>query len=161
MEFQPKPYNERRRASLTWYTDFRRLQSDPHGALLVRLMQAANDIYLADWNAAKFDRVNEERIPKLERHLRIGANQYFMRLMSGHLNEGISLVHEFNKHPSLVTFLDHLPLICRGAHGQLCACLKGGNDFNYFRRTVGRLRDTAAFHYDPDLTKFAIDRLAD
>ncbi|HEY1852119.1 MAG TPA: hypothetical protein VGG60_13915 [Candidatus Binataceae bacterium] len=124
-------------------------------------MQAANDIYLADWNAAKFDPVNEERIPKLERHLRIGANQYFMRLMSGHLNEGISLVHEFNKHPSLVTFLDHLPLICRGAHGQLCACLKGGNDFNYFRRTVGRLRDTAAFHYDPDLTKFAIDRLAD
>jgi hypothetical protein len=160
MEFKPRPDNERQRASVTWYTTFRRLQSDPYGILLIRLMQAANDIYLADWNAEKYDPINKDRIPAFERHMQIGANQYFVRLMSGHLNEGVSLIHEFNGCPSLVRFLGHLPPICTAAHEELCACLKGGEDFNYFRRTVGRLRDKAAFHYDPETTEIALDLLA-
>jgi hypothetical protein len=123
-------------------------------------MHAANDIYLADWNAVKYEPINEHQIPTFERHMRIGANQYFMRLMSGHLSEGVSLIHEFNECPSLVRFLDRLPPIGREAHEEICACLKDGRDFNYFRRTVGRLRDKAAFHYDPKTTKFAIDLLA-
>jgi hypothetical protein len=77
---------------MTWYTDFRRLQSDPDGVLLVRLMQAANDIYLANWSNEKYEPRNEDQLPALEKHMRIGANQYFIRLMSGHLNEGISLI---------------------------------------------------------------------
>lgn len=161
MDFKPRPDDERQRASVTRYTSFRRLQSDPHGVLLVRLMQAANDLYLANWTADQYEPRNKDRIPKLERHMQIGANQYFMRLMSGHLNEGVSLVHQLNQRPPLVRFIRRLPAICREEHEELCSCLRGGQDFNYFRRTVGRLRDKAAFHYDPDMTKFAIDYLAD
>jgi hypothetical protein len=160
MEFKPKPDSDRRRASITWYTDFRRLQSDPDGVLLVRLMQAANDIYLANWSNTKYEPYNEDQLPGFEKHLRIGANQYFVRLMSGHLNEGILLIREFNECSRLVRFLERLPAICREAHKELCACLKDGSDFHYFRRTVGRLRDKAAFHYDPGLMEFALDQLA-
>jgi hypothetical protein len=81
--FKPRPDEERRRASVTRYTTFRRLQSDPDGVLLIRLMQAANDLYLANWNAFRYEPRNGERIPRLEQHMQIGANQYFMRLMSG------------------------------------------------------------------------------
>jgi hypothetical protein len=128
--------------------------------LLIRLMQAANDIYLANWTGWKFEPRNKGRIPRLERHMRIGANQYFMRLMSGHLNEGVSLVHEFNRHPRLLSFVNRLPSNCQDAHEQVCACLRGGKDFNHFQRTVGALRNKAAFHYDPKMIRIALDYLA-
>ncbi|MHB8382718.1 MAG: hypothetical protein ACYDC3_10335 [Candidatus Binataceae bacterium] len=159
-EVKSKPGDDRQRASATWYTDFRRLQSDPHGVLLIRLMQAANDVYLANWTGVKYEPRNKNRIPPLERHMQIGANQYFIRLMSGHLNEGVSLIHEFNERPVLMRFLARLPSNCRKAYEELCSCLKDGPDFNYFRRTVGRLRDKAAFHYDPGMTRVALDHLA-
>jgi hypothetical protein len=157
---QPASDDTRKRASATWYTNFRRLQSDPHGVLLIRLMQAANDVYLADWNAVRYEPSNKNRIPGPERHMQIGANQYFIRLMSGHLNEGVSLIYEFNERPALMRLVERLPQPCRKAHEELCSCLKGGVDFNYFRRTVGQLRDKAAFHYDPEMTRIALEQLA-
>ena len=160
MAFKPKPDRDRLRASATRYINFQRLQSDPHGVLLIRLMHAANDIYLAKWTGWKFEPRNKGRIPRFERHMRIGANQYFIRLMSGHLNEGVSLVHEFNRHPTLLSFVNRLPSICQDAHEEVCACLKGGKDFNHFQRTVGALRNKAVFHYDPKLIRITLDNLA-
>jgi hypothetical protein len=81
--------------------------------------------------------------------------------MSGHLNEGMSLIQEFNKCPLLVSAVERLSQNCRCAHEQLCACLKGGSDSDYFGKTVSQLRHKTAFHYDAKTTRFAINYLAD
>jgi len=123
-------------------------------------MTAVNDLYLANWYANRYEPANEEQIPRMERHLRIGANQYFMRLMCGHLYEAVGLVAEFNRQPALMEFLKRSPSQCKEYHDAISACLVGGKDNDYFERVVGRLRDKAAFHYDLDNTKFALKRLA-
>lgn len=43
----------------------------------------------------------------MQRHLRIGALQYFVRLMASHLHEALFLVEKFSKQPELEKILDN------------------------------------------------------
>ena len=83
-------------AAAKWLT-YERIRSDKHGALVVGLMIAANDILMANWNAMEWGEENEQELPRLRRHLRIGAQQYFVRLMVSHLHEALHLVREFRE----------------------------------------------------------------
>jgi hypothetical protein len=58
----------RRVAADKWLT-YERIRSDKHGALVIGLMIAANDILMANWNAMEWGEDNEQALPRLRRHL--------------------------------------------------------------------------------------------
>ena len=135
-----------RRQAITVYGNFSRIRSDRHGVLIMRLMMAANDISLANWSMTRF----QGDLPRMERHMRAGAVQYFVRLMCGHLNEAVGLIEAIRREPDLVSLIIRCSPEARRAYQRLCDCLPKGKDRVYFGDSVVRLRNKVAFHYDPD-----------
>jgi len=146
-------------ASAKWLT-YERIRSDKHGALVVGLMIAANDILMANWNAMEWGEENEQELPRLRRHLRIGAQQYFVRLMVSHLHEALLLVREFKNYPELDVILRKCSRQAQSWFEDICKCLPGGADSKLFGLQISRLRNKLSFHYDRDHIDNALDRLA-
>jgi hypothetical protein len=73
---------------------------------LVGILKAIQ-IQLANWSALRYSEQNEGELPRMQRHLRIGALQYFVRLMASHLHETLFLVEKFSKQPELEKILDN------------------------------------------------------
>jgi hypothetical protein len=139
---------------------FTRIDSDKHGALIVGLMIAANDIYLANWSAIPYQEENVEELPRMRRHLRIGALQYFVRLMLAHLHEALPLIRQFEKCPELKDALKRCSKDAQAGYAAMCECLPGGKDYAVFAMKAARLRNKLSFHYDSQHVKTAISRLA-
>lgn len=160
---QPKrftPRGTRRSAAATKYLNFTRVQTDKHGALVVGLMIATNDILLANWSALRYSEENEMQLPPMQRHLRIGALQYFVRLMAAHLHEALPLIEQFRKEPELERILKQCSRDAQCGYAAMCDCLRGGPDAGIFGSQVSRLRNKLSFHYDKEHLVRAIERLA-
>lgn len=150
----------RRNAAAAKWLSFERIRSDKHGALVVGLMIAANDLLLANWNAMEWGEDKEEELPRLRWHLRIGAQQYFVRLMVSHLHEALALVEEFKQHPDLIEILKRCSRQAQLGFKSICDCLPGGPDSKLFGLHVSRLRNKLSFHYDKEHIDKALDSLA-
>lgn len=151
----------RKSAAATKWLTFERIRSDKHGALVVGLMIAANDILMANWNALEWSEEKERDIPHMRQHLRIGAQQYFVRLMVSHLHEVLVLIEEFRKHPDLERILNKCSRDAQAGFEAICDCLPGGPDSKLFGSQVTRLRNKLSFHYDADHIRNALSRLGD
>jgi hypothetical protein len=156
--FEPK--GARRSAAGTKWLNFERIQNDKHGALVVGLMIAADDILLANWSALRYSEENEMKLPRMQRHLRIGALQYFVRLMAAHLHEALPLVDQFRQEAELERILKKCSREARCGYAAMCDCLRGGPDAGIFGSQVSRLRNKLSFHYDREHLVRAIERLA-
>lgn len=150
--------NPRQRRSLSGYSNFATLARDPDGALITSLMIAANDISLANCEISRFQ--DEGKMDRMERHLRSGAIQYFVRLMCGHLKEAVSLIEEVNGRPHLVALLKRCTPECQGAFDNLLQCATGGRDSKVFTQIIARMRHTIAFHYATRQVQRALNDLA-
>lgn len=157
MRFEPRGI--RRNAAATKWLSFERIRSDKHGPLVVGLMIAANDILMANWNAMEW--AEDKRTPPLRRHLRIGAQQYFVRLMVSHLHESLALIEEFRNQQDLMNILKRCSLEARKGFEAMCDCLPGGGDSKLFGLQVTRLRHKLSFHYDAQHVRLALEKLAD
>jgi len=113
---------------------------------------------MANWNAMEW--AEEKDIPPLRRHLRIDAQQYFVRLMVSHLHEVLALIKEFRKHPDLERILRQCSREALMGFQALSDCLPGGPDSKLFGAQLTRLRNTLSFHYDADHITNALARLA-
>jgi hypothetical protein len=148
--------NAVRRESATFYSKFSRIQTERYGVLVTRLMMAANDISLANWSIERF----KGDLPRMELHMRAGAIQYFVRLMCGHLNEAIRLIDAIQKERDLLNLIERCSPEIRRAYQGLCDCLPKGKDHDYFGASVARMRNTIAFHYDPEQVRKALVHVA-
>jgi hypothetical protein len=63
-----------------------RIRAAKYGSLMIRLMMAANDLFLANWAMLRYQ---DGELPRLEGHVRPGAVQYFVRLQCSHLFEAM------------------------------------------------------------------------
>lgn len=159
MRFEPR--GVRKSAAATRWLSFEQIRSDKHGPLVIGLMIAANDILMANWNALEWSEEKETDILPMRRHLRIGALQYFVRLMASHLHEVLVLIEEFRKHPDLQSILRKCSREAQTGFEAVCDCLPGGPDSKLFGSQVTRLRNKLSFHYDADHIRNALSRLAD
>jgi hypothetical protein len=123
-------------------------------------MIAANDMLMANWNTMEWSEEKGQELSRLRRHLRIGAQQYFVRLMVSHLHEALILVEEFKRHPELVEILKRCSRQAQDGFKGICDCLPGGPDSKLFGLRVSRLRNKLSFHYDKAHIDRALDTLA-
>lgn len=159
MKFEAR--SVRKSAAATKYLTFNRIQSDRYRTLIVGLMIAANDIQMANWSAVRYAEENENELPRMQRHLRIGALQYFVRLMTSHLHETLPLIEEFGQHTFLLEILEKkCSEIAREGYAAMRDCLPGGSDADVFGAQISKLRNKLSFHYDRDFLSKAIKRLA-
>lgn len=139
----------------TIYVDLNRVQQSGHGSLLVCLMMAANDICVANQCLTRFE--ESYRNDRLGMHILKGAKMYFLRLEWGHLNEAMKLIQQVHDTKELFEFL---PMQCscqtQEAFGRLAKCLKGGSDYQRFKKAVAIVRHKTVFHYDKDMAANAL-----
>lgn len=109
---------EARSAAVRW-TSFSRLHTDPHGALIVRLMCAANDLYMASWYASHRQPVLMEFLRRSPRECRRaheeisacldgGKDRDYFRKIVGRLRDKAAFHYDADTTKSALKYLSRL-----------------------------------------------------
>jgi hypothetical protein len=137
----------------TLYVSFRKLHNSAHGAIILRLMMAFNDISLANHGLAQY----KQEQPRLRKHVQMGARLYFLRLQCGHMNEAMRVIREIRDDAALQAEVDKCSSEARAAFGKLTSCLDSNPGATDFGRYIGAIRNKTAFHYDPSMVLAALN----
>jgi hypothetical protein len=130
----------------TLYIDLKRLACRPEESnILLRLMMVCNDLSTAN---AKFTETQKGRA-RIEDDVEWATTVYFLRLQIGHLSEAMHIIKELRGRSELMALVGQCSQHAQDEFEKLSACLKGGRDFKAFESKLMRIRNTAAFHYDP------------
>ncbi len=118
------------------------------GAVVVRLLMAANDILMANRTMSLY--VDHET----DVRQRQAALKYLVRLQCGHLSEGLKIIGEIRLDSELHALLEKCKSWDRAAFHRLVAAQAA--ERKMLRDTVGNIRDKTGFHYDPDIVASAL-----
>ena len=121
-------------------------------ATVVRLMMACNDLVLANAIFGTYDRDGSES----REYIRRGAGLYLIRLQIAHLYESLKVVADIASSASLSGFVMRCPAAILESFQALLKYTSRGEKRKEFERRYGKIRNTAAFHYDPTLTLRAL-----
>lgn len=146
----------------TLYVDLKKLYNAGHSeaSLIIRLMLACNDISLANKCMSYY---KNAELKMTEKHVKLGAALYFIRLQCGHLHEVMHLINELNNSLNSVSLLANIFEKCseltKNDFYKLRDCLENHPNRSEFLNKVEMLRHKTVFHYkDKKLFKDAILR---
>jgi hypothetical protein len=131
-----------------------RLASDPQkGSVLVRLMMVSNDLSIANethlmWKKA---RGKKRAVRRKE------ARRYAVRMIIGHIFEGMRIIEEIERSRKLSALVQACDNTTRKEFEELVAYMKGPE----FKKLVGMIRHKVAFHYDDTMVQNAIKKWAE
>jgi hypothetical protein len=137
----------------TLFVSFSKLRRVEGAVPAVTVALVCNDIAIANSSMARYQ---QNRIKNLS-HIEFGGRIYFARIVSGHLREGMKAIEEVKEADHLNSVVPKCGVRARKAFRALCECLSGGQDETDFKRYVGGIRNKIAFHYDPQVLRWAID----
>jgi hypothetical protein len=121
-----------------------KLLADPVlGSIIVRLMMSVNDIGVANAALNEWFHTDEKR--KAVR--REGGKLYYGRMQMGHIYEALLVIKEIVNTPNLRAYVDRCDATTVKSFSVVEAFLRSAD-----YKTLLRLRNNAAFHYDAKLT---------
>lgn len=141
----------------TIFIDLQKLHRSDGAVMIVRLMMACNDIFIANDCLSQF---MAEQAP-IRKHVQKGALMYFVRLQCGHLNEAMKIIQEIKGDVKLYDRVKHCSPLAQDSFGELVNCLKGGSQYDNFCKYIGLIRHNIIFHYDEGGGKLIGRALAD
>ena len=113
------------------------------GITAIKLMMACNDLTLANHAQGQW----EHPQPSALRYRAQGARQYFVRLQIGHLQEGLAVVKEVEKSPTLSSICLTLEPDLQQTYAELLEYAEGGRRRAEFQ-DLARIRSDLTFHYN-------------
>jgi hypothetical protein len=138
--------------SLTRLTTFDKIEGKGGlGTVLGRLMLAVNDIGIA--NDALGHWMGEQTGQRSARQK--GAKMYFVRILLGHIWEGLHIIKTIKKTPMLMDVVESCPDVIR-RHFNECIKIIGTKDYLIMRK----MRNDVIFHYEHQPVEDAILRLS-
>jgi hypothetical protein len=144
--------------TLTRYLNFQTLAGrGAIAATVIKLMMACNDLELANEALSEW----KEEQPMTRRSRQTGAGMYFIRLQLAHLFEGLKIVDDLRKDPSLFALVSQLDAHARDSFTNLEQLLSGGPKRAWIEKLMGRVRSNLTFHYEESgklIAKAILDR---
>jgi hypothetical protein len=128
------------------------LRDEKLGSIILRLMIAMNDIGITNSSMAEWEKSDD---PKKKARWR-GGVLYFGRVQSAHLFEALSIIDEIKKDRSLMAAVDRADRATRESFETVAKFL-GSDD----HKTLAKMRNVVAFHYEPKLTIRRLQKLVD
>ena len=111
--------------------------------MIVKLMMACNDMTIANLSLSDWKREQ----PRERRDLQVGALLYFVRVELSHLYEGLKVISEIRRTPSLLRHLEQCDSRTKASFAELETFAEGGENYAELESLVGRVRHTLTFHY--------------
>lgn len=132
----------------TKYVDFQTLLARGSSAnTVIKLMMACNDLLLANHSLAEW----KKELPGNMKSKQVGAKLYFVKLQLGHLFEGLKLIEEINKDPTLKALVDcgntESDTRTKQLFRELEQFLPKAVKRKEFEELVGGIRHNLTFHY--------------
>ena len=115
----------------------------PDAAVVIKLMMACNDLSLA--NQALDDWKKDQ--PRERRQREIGARMYFVRVELAHLFEGMKVIEEIQRTPSLRNLVERCDSRTKASFAELEMFAHGGANRAEFEKLIGQVRHNLTFHY--------------
>lgn len=115
----------------------------PEAAVVVKLMMACNDLSLANQSLDDWKRPQ----PRERSDRQLAACMYFIRVELAHLYEGLRIIEQIRKAPSLHSLVDRCDFRTRESYLKLLDHVRGGQKYERMERLVGTLRNNLTFHY--------------
>jgi hypothetical protein len=138
-------------SSRTWSVrSAKLLQNEKLGSVVLRLMMAMNDLSITNSSMAEWERTDD---PKKKARWR-GGVLYFGRVQSAHLFEALSIIEEFKADVDLMAAVDRADRATKESFDTVAKFL-GTKD----HRMMAKMRNVAAFHYDPKLAMRRLQNL--
>lgn len=140
-------------SSREWVFKSRKLLLDEKlASVIVRLMIVMNDIGITNSQMSEWERTGEKKKKARWR----GAVLYFGRIQSAHLFEALEIIAEIKKDPDLLKWVERCDPQTIKAFETVAAFI-GTDDY----KLMAKMRNVAAFHYDPKLTLRRLKNLAE
>ena len=129
----------------TRYVNFESLQTRGVSAsVVIKLMMVCNDLSLANQSLSEW----KKEQPSEAKGRQVGAGMYFVRVQLSHLYEGMKVIEEIKKDPSLLEFINHLVDKTKESFKELEQFLPNAPKRPEFDKLVGLVRHNLTFHYD-------------
>lgn len=126
------------------YVSFEKLQARGRSAAtVIKLMMACNDLQLANQSLFAW----RKELPRSMKSKQIGAGMYFVRMQVAHLAEGMKVIEEVKKDPTLMAVVRRCDKQTQQSFKELEQFLPASKH-KLFRKLAFNVRDNVAFHYD-------------
>ena len=144
----------------TRYVDFQTLEArGGSAAIILKLMMACNDLQLANQALSEW----KQEQPALRKPRQTGAAIYFVRLELSHLFEGLKVIDQIRKDPTLFSLVSQTDVQTQQCFANLQQFVPGGVRRGEIQKLMGRVRSNLTFHYEESgklIAKAISDRAA-
>lgn len=122
-------------ATSTKIVDFDELQRrETTAPIMVKLMMVCNDLSLANESLVRW----KEEQSRMQKHRKLGAKMYFVRIQLSHLFEGLKVIEEIRKNSELMALLSQCDTRTQDSFYALERVLPGGTERQKFEKLVGK-----------------------